>query len=56
LVVETEAELQLLKGMGCRQVQGFLLARPMPAHRVPEWIHHDLDSVAQLCLQPASQP
>lgn len=54
--VETEAELQLLKGMGCRQVQGFLLARPMPAHRVPEWIHHDLESVAQLCLQPASHP
>lgn len=54
--VETEAELQLLKRMGCRQVQGFLLARPMPAHRVPEWIQHDLDNVAQLCLQPASQP
>ena len=28
--VETEAELHLLKSLGCCQAQGFLLARPMP--------------------------
>ena len=54
--VETETELQLLKAMGCRQVQGYLLARPMPAHKVLEWTRHDLDRVAQLCLQPVVHP
>jgi EAL domain-containing protein (putative c-di-GMP-specific phosphodiesterase class I) len=29
--VETEAELQLLRDMGHRFVQGFLLAHPLPA-------------------------
>jgi EAL domain-containing protein (putative c-di-GMP-specific phosphodiesterase class I) len=29
--VETEAQLMLLRDLGCTQVQGFLLARPMPA-------------------------
>jgi EAL domain-containing protein (putative c-di-GMP-specific phosphodiesterase class I) len=29
--VETPAQLQLLRELGCRHVQGFLLARPMPA-------------------------
>lgn len=52
--VETEAELQLLKAMGCRQVQGYLLARPMPGHKVLDWIRNDLDGVARLCLKPAT--
>ncbi len=29
--VETEAQFQLLTELGCRQAQGFLLGRPMPA-------------------------
>ena len=30
--VETEAELQAIRAMGCDEAQGFLLARPAPAH------------------------
>jgi EAL domain-containing protein (putative c-di-GMP-specific phosphodiesterase class I) len=29
--VETHAQLELLRGMGCDEVQGFLLGEPMPA-------------------------
>lgn len=29
--VETDEQLQLLRGLGCDQVQGYLLGRPMPA-------------------------
>jgi EAL domain-containing protein (putative c-di-GMP-specific phosphodiesterase class I)/GGDEF domain-containing protein len=32
--VETEAQLQMLNGMGCRQAQGFLFGRPMPPSQV----------------------
>jgi EAL domain-containing protein (putative c-di-GMP-specific phosphodiesterase class I) len=30
--VETEAELRAVSAMGCDEAQGFLLARPAPAH------------------------
>jgi EAL domain-containing protein (putative c-di-GMP-specific phosphodiesterase class I) len=29
--VETDAELQTVKRLGCRKVQGYLFGRPMPA-------------------------
>ena len=29
--VETQAQLQVLRQLGCDQVQGYLLGRPMPA-------------------------
>jgi EAL domain-containing protein (putative c-di-GMP-specific phosphodiesterase class I) len=39
--VETEAQLQALRKLGCDQAQGFLLGRPMPAAvlagRLPPW-------------------
>jgi EAL domain-containing protein (putative c-di-GMP-specific phosphodiesterase class I) len=36
--VETEAELDWLTAEGCDVAQGFLLARPMPAEEVLEWV------------------
>ena len=30
--VETEAELQMIRRLGCRKIQGFYFGRPMPAH------------------------
>lgn len=39
--VETEAELHLLKSLGCNQAQGFLLARPMPGRELVGWIEQD---------------
>ena len=29
--VETEIELQAIKRLGCRKIQGYLFGRPMPA-------------------------
>jgi EAL domain-containing protein (putative c-di-GMP-specific phosphodiesterase class I)/DNA-binding NarL/FixJ family response regulator len=36
--VETRAEWDLLKSLGCQQAQGYFIARPMPGHQIPEWI------------------
>lgn len=33
--VETEAQLQLLTGAGCRMAQGFLFQSPLPSERLP---------------------
>jgi EAL domain-containing protein (putative c-di-GMP-specific phosphodiesterase class I) len=33
--VETEAQVELLRKIGCDQAQGFLLAHPVPAEDVP---------------------
>ncbi len=35
--VETEAQIQLLDELGCTMVQGFHVARPMPAAEVRDW-------------------
>jgi len=36
--VETEAELRLVKAMGCDEVQGYYLARPMPEADIAAWL------------------
>lgn len=35
--VETDAQARLLQQMGCDAVQGYGIARPMPAHMVADW-------------------
>lgn len=35
--VETRAEWDLLKSLGCEQAQGFFIAHSMPGHQIPEW-------------------
>jgi EAL domain-containing protein (putative c-di-GMP-specific phosphodiesterase class I) len=50
--VETLEELELLKALGCRQAQGYLIARPMPAARVIPWVQQELHTKLQLCHQP----
>jgi EAL domain-containing protein (putative c-di-GMP-specific phosphodiesterase class I)/CheY-like chemotaxis protein len=47
--VETEAELHLLKSLGCKQAQGFLLARPMPGRELLGWIEQDSLRKQTLC-------
>ncbi|WP_307158298.1 putative bifunctional diguanylate cyclase/phosphodiesterase [Rhizobium paknamense] len=37
--VETEAELQTLRAMGCDIGQGYFFSRPMPAEMLPNWLH-----------------
>lgn len=36
--VETEEELALVRELGCDEVQGFLIARPMPAQELIAWL------------------
>jgi diguanylate cyclase (GGDEF)-like protein len=36
--VETERQLDFLRGQGCDAVQGFLYSEPMPAHALPTWL------------------
>ncbi len=38
--VETIEQLETLGGLGCSLVQGYLLARPMPAERLPDRARH----------------
>ncbi len=36
--IETRAEWDLLKALGCEEAQGFFIARPMPGHLIPDWV------------------
>jgi EAL domain-containing protein (putative c-di-GMP-specific phosphodiesterase class I) len=36
--VETEAQLDLIRQLGCTEAQGFLFAKPLPADAVGAWI------------------
>lgn len=46
--VETEAQREKLAAMGCDLIQGFSIARPMSADRLPDWINNiDLDSLTR---------
>ncbi len=36
--VETIAHGELLLQMGCECAQGYAIARPMPAHELPDWL------------------
>ena len=36
--VETSAQAERLRALGCQLMQGFLFCRPMAAARVPEWL------------------
>lgn len=47
--VETEAELHLLRSLGCRQAQGFLLARPMSGRDLMGWVGQDLQRKLTIC-------
>ena len=47
--VETMEQLQLLRSMGCDEIQGFLFARPMPAGDLLPWLATNDARVASLC-------
>ena len=39
--VETPAQLELLRDLGCGMMQGYLVAPPMPADRARAWQLHN---------------
>lgn len=43
--IESRAQLEILRDMGCDQMQGFLLARPMPAEAFAHWYLHQPDTL-----------
>jgi EAL domain-containing protein (putative c-di-GMP-specific phosphodiesterase class I) len=51
--IETQAQLDRLRALGCDAVQGFLLARPAEADRITHLLHATLGAPAfQLGIQP----
>jgi diguanylate cyclase (GGDEF)-like protein/PAS domain S-box-containing protein len=56
--VETEAHAQRLLAMGCPLLQGYGIARPMPASAVPGWINKWLAAHTALadCNLPSTMP
>ena len=36
--VETEAQLQILRSLGCNEAQGYLFAKPMPANDMEQYL------------------
>ena len=36
--VETEGQLELVRMLGCDRIQGYLIARPMPADELIAWL------------------
>lgn len=56
--VENDAELAMLKGFGCRHVQGYGIARPMPLEDTFDWIRGYNDqpiATTQASTQPKSR-
>ncbi|MBV6322839.1 EAL domain-containing response regulator [Duganella sp. HSC-15S17] len=50
--VETLADWQLLRQLGCDMAQGYLLAKPMPAEELVGWIRQDRRRLRALAEQP----
>lgn len=49
--VETEAQVDFLRGYGCDQMQGYLLSKPLPADQLEQWLRARIQS--QLSLNAA---
>ena len=39
--VETDEQLRLVRDLGCTVVQGYLVGRPQPIHKVIEYLERD---------------
>jgi EAL domain-containing protein (putative c-di-GMP-specific phosphodiesterase class I) len=51
--IETGKELQLVKALGCRQAQGFPMAKPMAGQELARWIQNHRQRIVSLCKQDA---
>ena len=43
--VETRAQLERLRALGCDEIQGYLIARPMPLPELEQWLVTDAEDV-----------
>jgi diguanylate cyclase (GGDEF)-like protein len=43
--VETEAQMRVLAGLGCRVMQGYLFGRPMPEEAMAAYLEHEMAEV-----------
>jgi EAL domain-containing protein (putative c-di-GMP-specific phosphodiesterase class I) len=39
--VETAEQLHILQEMGCQEIQGYFISRPVPAEKIPELLIKD---------------
>lgn len=46
--VETEAQVDFLRGYGCDQMQGYLLSRPLSADKLEQWLRARIQSQQSL--------
>ena len=53
--VETEQQQELLRGLGCSEMQGYLFSRPKPAAEVRQLIHAHREQSAPVALNPAQK-
>lgn len=53
--VETEAQLRFLSALGCEQVQGFLLARPLDGAELDDLLRQRLDRSTNAAVLPFRQ-
>ena len=46
--VESQSDWDLLCERGCDQAQGYLIAKPMPAQELPQWVRTNSERLAEL--------
>ena len=54
--VETQGQLEFLRADGCNEVQGYHIARPMPAGHVPDIVHRYNSGARVRGIAPAIPP
>jgi EAL domain-containing protein (putative c-di-GMP-specific phosphodiesterase class I) len=48
--VETPLQLSIIREIGCEEIQGFYLSKPLEAHAIEAWWHMQLDNVGLLTV------
>ena len=54
--IETQEQLERLRAEGCAEVQGYLISRPVPAHKVAAMLTYDRSKVRAGTANRAVQP
>jgi sensor c-di-GMP phosphodiesterase-like protein len=54
--VERQAQLAVVKALGCDAVQGYLLSRALDAAHIANWLSHWQSSVVESLAGPVTVP